>query len=155
MILPYCRPFPPHHPLPFLTIRSEHATYSGLLEIVGQQGTERQAHCVRQDGVIATLTYQREQYVVRSSRQVLGGRCGSGAPVIESMASIPGSTATGSENRDEAWVAVKRTIDGATFRSIEVFEAAFEGPNAEAFDSQAAFDAEVLARQREIGRAHV
>src|SRR3546814_13686074 len=65
------------------------------------------------------------------------------------MASIPGSTATGSENRDEAWVAVKRTIDGATFRSIEVFEAAFEGPNAEAFDSQAAFDAEVLARQRE------
>src|SRR3546814_8918218 len=63
--------------------------------------------------------------------------------------SIPGSTATGSENRDEAWVAVKRTIDGATFRSIEVFEAAFEGPNAEAFDSQAAFDAEVLARQRE------
>src|SRR3546814_12142292 len=65
------------------------------------------------------------------------------------MASIPGSTAMGSENRDEAWVAVKRTIDGATFRSIEVFEAAFEGPNAEAFDSQAAFDAEVLARQRE------
>src|SRR3546814_16348038 len=64
------------------------------------------------------------------------------------MASIPGSTATGSENRDEAWVAVKRTIDGATFRSIEVFEAAFEGPNAEAFDSQAAFDAGVLARQR-------
>src|SRR3546814_3743127 len=81
---------------------------------------DSQGHCVREDGVLATLTYHREQDVVGWSRHLLGGRFGSGAPVIESMASIPGSTATGSENRDEAWVAVKRTIDGATFRSIEV-----------------------------------
>lgn len=134
---------------PDLTILAEHITESGLREIVYQQEPDSQVHCVREDGVLATLTYHREQDVVGWSRHILGGRFGSGAPAIESMASVPGSAAAGSENRDVAWVAVKRSIDGATFRSIEVFEAAFEGPNAAAFEGAADFDAAVLARQKQ------
>lgn len=134
---------------PDLTILAEHVTESGLREIVYQQEPDSLVHCVREDGVLATLTYHREQDVVGWSRHLLGGCHGGGAPVIESMTCIPGSAAGGSENRDEAWIAVKRTINGATFRSIEVFEAAFEGPNAEAFDSRAAYEAAVLARQKQ------
>ncbi|MEQ9606212.1 MAG: hypothetical protein RLN99_00940 [Kiloniellaceae bacterium] len=133
---------------PDLTILADHITEGGLREIVYQQEPDSQVHCVREDGVLATLTYRREQDVVGWSRQILGGRFGSGVPVVESAATIPGNAVAGSENRDEAWIAVKRTIDGATFRSIEVFEAPFEGPNPEAMDSPAAYDAEVLARQR-------
>lgn len=134
---------------PDLTILADHITESGLREIVYQQEPDSQVHCVREDGVLATLTYRREQDVVGWSRQILGGRFGAGAPVVESAATIPGNAVAGSENRDEAWIAVKRTIDGVTFRSIEVFEAPFEGPNPEALDSPAAYDAEVLVRQRQ------
>lgn len=134
---------------PDLTILAEHITESGLREIVYQQEPDSQVHCVREDGVLATLTYQRDQDVVGWSRHIFGGSFQGGAPVVESVATIPGSVAAGSQNRDEAWIAVKRTIDGSTFRSIEVMEATFEGPNPEAFDDGAAFDTEVLARQRE------
>lgn len=132
---------------PDLTILAEHISESGLREIVYQQEPDSQVHCVREDGVLATLTYHRDQDVVGWSRHILGGRFGNGAPVVESVTCIPGSLGGDSENRDEAWIAVKRTIGGTTFRSIEVFEEAFEGPNAAAFDSAAAYDAAVLARQ--------
>ncbi|MGF1593836.1 MAG: choice-of-anchor R domain-containing protein [Kiloniellaceae bacterium] len=134
---------------PDLTILADHVTAGGLREIVYQQEPDSQVHCLREDGVLATLTYRREQDVVGWSRHVLGGRFGDGAPVIESLAAIPGSAAAASENHDEAWLAVKRTVDGATFRSIEVFEAPFEGPNPETFDAVADFDAAVLARQKD------
>ena len=134
---------------PDLTILADHITESGLREIIYQQEPDSQVHCVREDGVLATLTYQREQDVAGWSRHILGGRFGNGPAVVESVASIPGSVAADSENRDEAWVAVRRTINGATFRSIEAFEAPFEGPNPEAFDDEVSFHAEVLARQKD------
>ncbi|MEO3429739.1 hypothetical protein AAFN88_12815 [Pelagibius sp. CAU 1746] len=133
---------------PDLTILAEHITESGLREIVYQQEPDSQVHCVREDGVLATLTYQRDQDVVGWSRHIFGGSYQGGAPVVESVATIPGSAAAGSQNRDEAWIAVKRTVNGTTFRSIEVMEASFEGPNPEAFDNIVDFDAAVLARQR-------
>lgn len=134
---------------PDLSILADHITESGLREIAYQQEPDSQVHCLREDGVLATLTYRREQEVVGWSRHPLGGRFEDGAPRVESIATIPGSSAAGSENRDETWIAVRRSVNGATLRSIEVFEALFEGPSPHAFDSAAAFDAAVLARQRE------
>jgi len=50
---------------------------------------------------------------------------------VESVTVIPGADGSGqtqsSEDRDEVWVIVKRTINGATKRYIEVFERDFEG----------------------------
>jgi hypothetical protein len=49
---------------------------------------------------------------------------------VESVTVIPGANGAGqvqsSENRDEVWVIVKRTINGATKRYIEVLERDFE-----------------------------
>lgn len=134
---------------PDLSILADHITESGLREIAYQQEPDSQVHCLREDGVLATLTYRREQDVVGWSRHVFGGRFGDGAPKVESITTIPGSSAAGSANRDEAWIAVRRTVNGTTLRSIEVFEASFEGPSPGAFDSAADFDAAVLARQRD------
>ncbi|GAB4391006.1 MAG: hypothetical protein Tsb0032_00380 [Kiloniellaceae bacterium] len=133
---------------PDLTILADHITESGLREIVYQQEPDSQVHCLREDGVLATLTYRREQDVVGWSRHILGGRYQEGPPLVESMATVPGNAASGSENRDEAWLAVRRTVNGASFRSIEVLEAAFEGPNPESFDAAVDFDAAVLERQK-------
>lgn len=133
---------------PDLTILADHISESGIREVVYQQEPDSQVHCLREDGVLATLTYRREQDVVGWSRHILGGRFGAGNPVIESMTTVPGNAAAGSENLDEAWIAVKRTINGVTYRSIEVFEAPFEGPNPEAFDSVKDFDEAVLAAQQ-------
>lgn len=134
---------------PDLTVLADHVTESGLREIVYQQEPDSLVHCLREDGVLAMLTYRREQDVVGWSRHILGGRFGAGPAVIESLAAIPGSDAAGSANRDEAWVAVKRIVNGATFRSIEVFEAPFEGPNPAAYDDAATGDAAVLVRQQQ------
>lgn len=82
------------------------------------------------------------------SRQFLGGRYQDGGAVVESLAVIPGSAATGSENRDEVWFLVKRTIDGATRRSLEVLEGGFEGPERSDFPDEAAWRAAVLEAQK-------
>lgn len=54
----------------------------------------------------------------------------SAAPVVESVAVIPGANGAGqtqdSSERDEVWVTVKRTINGSTARYIEVLERDFE-----------------------------
>jgi hypothetical protein len=133
---------------PDLTVLADHVTESGLSEIAYQQEPDSQVHCLRHDGVLATLTYRREQDVVGWSRHLLGGSFEGGPAVIESLAAIPGSAAAESANRDEAWVAVKRSINGETRRSIEVFEGAFEGPNPEAFDDAASYDAALLEHQK-------
>ncbi|WP_420348611.1 ubiquitin-activating E1 FCCH domain-containing protein [Pelagibius sp.] len=133
---------------PDLTILADHISESGIREVAYQQEPDSQVHCLREDGVLATLTYRREQDVVGWSRHILGGSFQAGGAVVESITTIPGSQAAGSENRDETWVAVKRTINGATRRSIEAFEGPFEGPNPERFDDTAAYDKAVLAAQK-------
>lgn len=53
-----------------------------------------------------------------------------GNAVVESVVVIPGTNGSGqvqsSENRDEVWLMVKRTINGQTRRYIEFFERSFE-----------------------------
>ena len=86
-----------------------------------QQEPDSILWCVREDGILAGLTYQRSENVVAWHRHKLGGTFGSGASatgygVVESIASISGTL-----TEDELWVIVKRTINGATKRYVEVF----------------------------------
>jgi hypothetical protein len=64
--------------------------------------------------------------VVGWTRQILGGSFGAGDAVVESIITIPGNSATSSEERDEVWMIVKRTINGATKRYIEFLEKDYE-----------------------------
>ena len=133
---------------PDLTLLSDHILESGVTEMAYQQDPDSQVLCVRGDGQIAVLTYLREQDVVGWGRHILGGGLAGGNAVVESIATIPGNAGTGSENQDEAWVVVKRTIDGATKRYVEVIEPIFEGPMPDQFDDTSAFDIAVLTAQK-------
>lgn len=134
---------------PDLTILADHITKGGLREIAYKQEPDSLVYCVREDGVLPVLTYRREEDVVGWSRTIMGGAFGSDEPVVESVAVIPGNSTTGTEGADECWLIVKRTINSATARYIEVFEEPFEGPNPDDYDNEVDFRAAVLAAQKE------
>ena len=101
---------------PDLTILNETVTDTGINEMSYQQEPGSNIWCVRDDGVLACLTYQRSENVIAWSRHIFGGAFGSGKAVCESVASISGVL-----TEDEVWVIVKRTINGATKRYVECF----------------------------------
>ena len=99
-----------------MTILNDTVTTSGINEMAYQQSPDSILWCVRDDGVLAGLTYQRAEQVTAWHRHILGGAFGNGSAVVESVASISGAI-----NEDELWVIVKRTINGATKRYVECF----------------------------------
>ena len=99
---------------PDLTILAEHISEGGFKQLSYQQEPNQIIWCVRNDGQLIGLTYQREQEVVAWHRHIFGGSFGSGNAVCESVATIP------TDNSEyQTWVIVKRTINGATKRYIE------------------------------------
>ena len=106
---------------PDLTILNDIVTKSGINEMSYQQEPDSILWCVRDDGILAGLTYQRSENVIAWHRHKLGGTFGTGDTatgygVVESAASISGTL-----TEDEFYVIVKRTINGATKRYVEVF----------------------------------
>ena len=99
---------------PDMTILAEHITEGGIEEMAYQQEPDSVAWLVRADGVLACMTFRREEQVVAWHRHIIGGSFGSGNAVVESVATIPGDI-----DEDQVWVIVKRTINGATKRYVE------------------------------------
>ena len=99
-----------------LCILNDTVTKSGINEMVFQQEPDSIIWCVRDDGVLAGLTYQRSENVVAWHIHIFGGSFGSGNAVCETAATISGTL-----TEDELWVIVKRTINGSTKRYIECF----------------------------------
>ncbi len=131
---------------------ADHVTASGITEIHYQAQPNPLVWAMRNDGVLAVLTYDPSQEVIGWTRFKLGGSFGSGGAVVESVAVIPGEDGGGrtydSGERDEVWVSVKRTINGATIRHIEVFEGVWEGPYRNDFENDADYKAQVLEDQK-------
>ena len=136
---------------PDLTILAEHILKTKAVETAYAQTPDSLGLIVRTDGRIGALSYKREQDIVGWSRWVMGGAFSSGIAVVESVSVIPGNNGDGqvydSTERDEIWVIVKRTIDGATVRYVEFFEAAYEGPDPNDYDTQTEYETALLADQ--------
>ena len=101
---------------PDLTILNEAITKSGINQMAFQQEPDSIIWCVRDDGVLVGLTYQRAENVTAWHRHIFGGVFGNGNAVCESVASVSGTL-----TEDDFYVIVKRTINGATKRYVEVF----------------------------------
>ena len=99
---------------PDLTILAEHITEGGIAEMAYQEEPLAIIWCVRDDGQLIALTYQREQEVVAWHRHIIGGSFGTGNAVCESVAVIPTE-----DSEYELYMIVKRTINGATTRYVE------------------------------------
>ena len=102
---------------PDLTILAEHITDSGITEMSYMQEPSSILWCVRTDGQVCGLTYQRNEQVVGWHRHIFGGSFGSGNAVVESVATIPGDL-----NEDVTYFIVKRTINGSTRRYVEYLQ---------------------------------
>jgi hypothetical protein len=77
-----------------LTVFSEHITGSGIEQLAYQMDPDSIVWARRSDGMLASLTYEREQQVVAWHRQGIAGT----DAVVESIATIPGA------DGDELWV---------------------------------------------------
>lgn len=93
-----------------LTVFSEHITGAGFTEITYQLDPDSVVWVVRTDGVMAGLTYERDQQVIGWHRHILGGT----DPMVEHVASVPGTVG------DDLYLQVSRTINGSTRRYVEV-----------------------------------
>jgi hypothetical protein len=84
---------------PDLTLLAEHITAGEINEIAYQQQPDAVLWCVRGDGALIAMTYERDQKVVGWHRHIIGDA------QVESVATIYGN---GTE--DEVWMVVKRFV---------------------------------------------
>jgi hypothetical protein len=131
-----------------LTILADHLfRQSGCEELRYQRVPYPTVWARRADGRILPLSYNRRQDIVGWAQAILGGSFSSGEPVVESVAVKPGSDDSSqdyaSDERDEVWLIVKRTVDGSTVRYIEVMEGYYEGRVREEYDTESAWETAV------------
>jgi len=103
-----------------LTVFAEHimgeAKTDGVVDMAYQRTPDPILWCVRNDGQMAIMSYEREQKVFAWSRLVTVD--GDADSSFESVAVIYG----GERSEDEVWVTVKRTINSGTVRYVERFK---------------------------------
>ncbi|WP_312631606.1 hypothetical protein [Pantoea piersonii] len=98
-----------------LSVLAEHITSTGIVDFAWQQEPDNVVWVVLANGEIVALTYNSEQEVIGWHRHDVGG-------VVESVTTIPDP----SGNRDDVWMVVKRTINGATRRYVEYLKPAWD-----------------------------
>lgn len=103
-----------------LTVFANHITESGIVDMDYQRTPDPMLWCVRDDGEMAVMSYERKQNVFSWCRIVTSTNAGTSTTTdsdFESVAVIYG----GANSEDEVWVTVARTIDSNTVRYVERF----------------------------------
>lgn len=95
------------------TVLAEHVTASGVLQMAMAQEPNQVVWGTRADGVLIGFTWNAEQEVRGWHRQPIGGN-----GFVEAIGAMPAAEG----DRDELWLIVRRTIDGATKRYVEYME---------------------------------
>jgi hypothetical protein len=105
-----------------LLLLADHLTEEeSIVDIAYQQHPSSLVLCVRSDGAILCLTYQREHEVAGWSRWITGQDLATVTPgkgKFTAVATIP----HWSGDRDVTWVVAQRTIGAATKRYVEYFD---------------------------------
>jgi hypothetical protein len=91
---------------PDLTVLAEHITGDGIIDIAYQSRPDSVLWCVREDGDLLSMTYNRSQDVIAWTHHITDGD-------VESVAVIPG------DDEDEVWLIVQRDINSLTKRYVE------------------------------------
>tara|TARA_S200002703_G_scaffold73763_1_gene63670 strand:+ start:9289 stop:11808 length:2520 start_codon:yes stop_codon:yes gene_type:complete len=85
---------------PDLTILAEHITDSGIKEMSYQQEPHGILWCVRNDGQLCGLTYQRTENVIGWHRHIIGGYADSGKTIIQHAKSFTSNASNVSVGSD-------------------------------------------------------
>jgi len=95
---------------PDLTVLAEHITEGGgIVELAWQQEPDLVLWAVRADGALLSCTLDRDQSVIAWAEHITDG-------AVESIATIPNG------EREEVWMIVRRTVNGASVRYLEMLE---------------------------------
>jgi hypothetical protein len=97
---------------PDLAVLAEHITASGVTGLAYQQEPDLTLWATRADGAMLSCTIEREQSVIGWAQHYTDG-------AFESVATIPNG------EQEETWVIVRRVVNGATVRYIEVLNDTF------------------------------
>lgn len=100
---------------------ADHMAGGGIVSWCWQGRPRRVLWCVDRLGRLVSLTYSPENSTVAWARHRLGGRLGRKQPFVDDVCSAPGP-----DGRDEVWLIVARTINGATVRTVEYFERPYD-----------------------------
>lgn len=100
-----------------LTVLSEHVTQGGLVQTAWHREPYVCMWAVRSDGQMLGFTFNKEQDVLGWHRHIVGG-----SGIVESVAVIPAPDRA----RDQLWMIVRRTINGATKRYVEYLEPEYQ-----------------------------
>lgn len=113
-----------------ITLYSEHISLSGIVDFDYQEEIDSTGWMVRKDGTLLGFTYNKDENVVAWHRHILGGSyvdptipgAVAGQAVVESVAIIPDPTGS----YGDVWLCVRRTINGAVVRYIELINDPFD-----------------------------
>lgn len=98
---------------PDISLLAEHVTEGGIVEMAYAQNPDQVLWLVRDDGLLVSMSIDRDQEVVGFGRHETEG-------AFESVATIPNG------DTSQVWVIVMRVINGVTKRFIERFEEGLE-----------------------------
>ena len=101
---------------PTVNLISEHITSTGVVDLALQEEPDGTVWVVRDDGILASMAYDKEETVRGWARQEISGG------TVESMAIVPSPALAGEtqSTTDEIYLCVQRVINSATVRYIEV-----------------------------------
>ncbi len=110
-----------------LTELSEHITIPTITKLVVQKETQPLVWALRSDGILLTMTYNRDDLTLKAgwARHQLGGQSDQAGspPIVLSIGVIPSQDTT----FDQLWMVVKRTaLSGSSFTSLEYMTKPFD-----------------------------
>tara|TARA_R110000868_G_scaffold102049_9_gene281001 strand:+ start:3221 stop:5719 length:2499 start_codon:yes stop_codon:yes gene_type:complete len=100
---------------------ADHMAGGGLIAMCWQGRPRRILWCVDRLRRLVSVTYSPENGTIACARHSLGGKMGRRAPFIDDICSAPGPS-----GKDELWLIVARTINGATVRTVEYLERPYD-----------------------------
>lgn len=103
-----------------LAVLAERITRSGIVDMAYQGEPYSIVWCVLANGKLLGFTYDQEQQVTGWHRHPIGGN-----GFVEAVATMPSPDGS----REEVWLVVRRTINGATVRYVEFMGKPWEGPD--------------------------
>jgi hypothetical protein len=108
-----------------ISLVSEHLTKGGIKQMAVQLAPQQVVWIARTDGNAVGMTYDKDQDICGWHQHRLGGYSDSlrtAYPTIDSVSVNPAPGIT----RDEVWLIVKRYINGAVVRNVEVMAKTWE-----------------------------
>lgn len=115
---------------PDISLLSEHLTTSGIYQFGAQLAPQPVLWMVRNDGILVSMSYDKDQEISGWAQHDLGGysdAAKTAAAVVESVAVIPSPDVS----RDDVWLCVRRYINGATTRTVELMSKYWEDGDAQ------------------------